>query len=55
MVPLRAHSIFDDFFAPRWPSLGDDDIFRPLFHNRWTKDLDRIMKDEAEDKNIKDG
>ena len=46
MVPLRAHSIFDDFFGSRWPSL--DEEFRPLFHNRWMKDLDKMMIDEKE-------
>jgi curved DNA-binding protein CbpA len=54
ILPVRAHSIFDDFFGNRllrW----DDDEFRPLFHNRWTKDLDRIMVDEDEEKLIKDG
>lgn len=54
IAPIRAHSIFDDFFGNRWPSLLDDD-FRPFYHNRWTKDLDKLMVDEADEKNIKDG
>lgn len=44
IAPLRAHNIFDDFFGSRWLSLEDED-FRPLFHNRWTRDLDRLMID----------
>lgn len=51
-MPLKAHNIFDDFFVTRWPSL--DEEIRPLFHNKWTKDLDRLMIDEN-DKNITEG
>jgi hypothetical protein len=54
MVPIRAHSIFDDFFGNRWTSLEDDD-FRPLFHNKWSKNLDNLMLDENEEKEIKEG
>lgn len=54
MVPVRAHSIFDDFFGNRLFSLDDDD-FRPIFHNKWSRDLDRLMIDEADERNIKDG
>ncbi len=46
MVPLRAHSIFDDFFENRWRSL--DEEFKPMFHNRWTKDLDKMMFEDEE-------
>ena len=52
MVPVRAHNIFDDFFGNRWMSLEDD--FKPLFHNKWSKDLDKMMIDEK-DENINDG
>ena len=44
---MRAHSIFDDFFGNRWSVLDDD--FRPHFHNRWTRDLDRLMLDENDE------
>lgn len=44
MVPMRAHSIFDDFFGSKWLSI-DDDGFRPLFHSRWSKKLDNLMLD----------
>jgi len=54
MVPVRAHDIFDDFFGNRLFSLEDDD-FKPIFHNKWTKDLDRLMLDEADEKNVKEG
>jgi DnaJ-class molecular chaperone len=47
MVPVRAHSIFDDFFGDRLSLL--DDNFRPHFHNRWTRDLDKLMLDEKEE------
>lgn len=47
MVPVRAHSIFDDFFGNRWSVLDDD--FRPHFHNRWTRDLDKMMLDERDE------
>lgn len=53
IAPLRAHSIFDDFFGSRFPSLIDDD-FRPFFHSRWSRDLDRLMLDESEE-GIRDG
>lgn len=52
--PVRAYNIFDDFFGSRFPSILDED-FRPFFHNRWSRDLDRLMIDEGEEKNIKDG
>jgi len=45
MVPLRAHSIFDDFFGNKWLSLNDDEFLRPLFHNKWSKNLDNLMVD----------
>jgi curved DNA-binding protein CbpA len=54
MVPIRAHNIFDDFFGNRWLA-NDDDVFRPLFHNRWTKDLDKLMIDEKDEKDVKEG
>jgi len=54
MVPVRAHSIFDDFFGSRLFSLDDDD-FRPIFHNKWSRDLDKLMLDEADEKNLKEG
>lgn len=53
MVPMRAHSIFDDFFGDRWSLLDDD--FRPHFHNRWVRDLDKMMIDEKDEPNIKEG
>lgn len=53
MLPLRAHSIFDDFFGPKWMSLEDD--IRPLFKNKWSRNLDNLMIDEDEEKNIKNG
>jgi len=54
MVPFRAHSIFDDFFGDRWLSLKDDDLFKPMFRNKWTKNLDKLMIDEDDEKDIKD-
>lgn len=53
IAPIRAHNIFDDFFGTR-PSLLDDD-FRPFFHNRWSRDLDRMMVDEGDERGVKDG
>ena len=50
---MRAHSIFDDFFGPKWMSLEDDS--RPLFKNKWSRNLDNLMIDEDEEKNIKNG
>lgn len=53
MLPLRAHSIFDDFFGNKWMSLEDD--IRPLFKNKLSRNLDNLMIDENEEKNIKNG
>jgi len=50
---LRAHSIFDDFFGNKWMSLEDD--IRPLFKNKLSRNLDNLMIDENEEKNIKNG
>lgn len=47
MVPVRAYNIFDDFFGNRLTSINEE--VRPLFHNRWTRDLDRMMLDESEE------
>jgi curved DNA-binding protein CbpA len=55
MVPMRAHNIFDDFFGNRFTSLDDDDLIKPILHKRWSKDLDSLMLDENDEKNIKDG
>jgi hypothetical protein len=44
MVPMRAHNIFDDFFGNRLLSWEDDSL-KPMFHNKWSKDLDRMMID----------
>ena len=52
MVPVKAHSIFDDFFGNRWNSLEDD--FKPLFHSKWSRDLDKMMIDEK-DEDMKEG
>lgn len=54
MVPMRAHSIFDDFFRDRW-SVFDDEDLRPQLHKRWIKDLDKLMLDEKEEPNVKEG
>lgn len=54
MLPLRAHSIFDDFFGRKWLSLEDED-FKPLLQNKWSRNLDNLMIDENEEKNIKNG
>lgn len=54
MVPVRAHNIFDDFFVNRWLSIEDDEV-RPLFQNKWAKNLDNLMLDESEEKDIKEG
>jgi DnaJ-class molecular chaperone len=51
--PVRAHSIFDDFFGTRWGSLEDD--FRPFYHRKWVKDLDNLMLDEREEKGLQEG
>ena len=52
MVPVKAHSIVDDFFGNRWNSLEDD--FKPLFHSKWSRDLDKMMIDEK-DEDMKEG
>jgi len=57
MVPMRAHNIFDDFFGNRMMCWGDDD-FKPLFHNKWTKDMDQMMMMDEDDEKMmmmKDG
>ena len=54
IAPIRAHNIFDDYFGSRFPALVEDD-FKPFFHNRWTKDLDRMLVVEGEEKNVKEG
>lgn len=53
MVPVRAHSIFDDFFGSKWNSLEED--FKPLFHKKWSRDIDNMMLDEGDEKNVTDG
>ncbi len=54
MVPMKAHDIFEDFFGNRWSVL--DESFKPLFHNRWVRDLDKMMLDEGDElKGIKEG
>jgi hypothetical protein len=53
MLPLRAHSIFDDFFGSKWMSLDDD--IRPQFKNKLSRNLDNLMIDENEENNIKNG
>ena len=52
MVPVRAHSIFDDFFGNRWGSIEDD--FKPMLHSKWSRDLDKMMLDEK-DEDLKEG
>lgn len=52
MVPVKAHSIFDDFFGNRWESLEDD--FKPILHSKWSRSLDKEMVDEK-DEDIKEG
>lgn len=47
MVPVKAHDIFEDFFGNRWSAL--DETFKPLFHNRWVRDLDKMMLDESDE------
>ena len=44
MVPVRAHSIFDDYFGNRWANMEEE--FRPQFHSKWSRDLDKLMIDE---------
>jgi DnaJ-class molecular chaperone len=46
MVPVRAHNIFEDFFGNRFLNMEEDDIFKPIFHKKWSRDLDRMMIDE---------
>jgi DnaJ-class molecular chaperone len=53
IAPVRAHNIFEDFFGNRWFNLDDDD-FKPIFHNKWIKNLDKMMIDEDEE-NAKEG
>jgi hypothetical protein len=45
MMPVKAHSIFDDFFGNRLAVLDDED-FKPMFRNKWSRDLDSMMVDE---------
>jgi len=54
MVPVRAHNIFDDFFGNRFLDMEEDDIFKPIFHKKWSRDLDRMMIDEN-DPNMTNG
>lgn len=54
IAPLRAHTIFDDFFKTRLLNLDDDD-FRPICHLKWNNDIDKIMLDEKDEKNLAEG
>lgn len=54
MVPMKAHDIFEDFFGNKLSVLDED--FRPMFHTKWVRDLDKMMLDEADElKGIKEG
>lgn len=53
IAPVRAHNIFEDFFGTRLLKL-EDDGFKPIFHNKWANNLDKMMIDE-DDENVKEG
>lgn len=53
--PVRAHSIFDDFFGNRFFSLEPEDEIKPILHKKWSRELDNLMLDEGFEQNAKDG
>lgn len=55
ITPLRAHSIFDDFFGSKpfeFPS--EDEFFKPIVDRSWRRRLDNLMDVEEFD-DIKEG
>lgn len=44
--PIKAHSIFDDFFSNRLWNTDISEEFRPIIHSKWSRDIDRLMLDE---------
>lgn len=54
MVPIRAHNIFEDWFGNKIFNWNDDDSLMPVLHNKWSKDLDKMML-EDDDESIKNG
>lgn len=48
MAPVKAHTIFEDFFGNRLFNFDkEDDFFRPIMQKKWSSDLDRMMIDEG--------
>lgn len=43
--PFRAHNTFENFWGSRWNELDDaDSFFRPLLTSKWSRDLDRQLR-----------
>jgi DnaJ-class molecular chaperone len=49
ITPVRAHSIFDDFFGNRFMEFPtEDEFFKPIIDRSWRKRLDNMMELENE-------
>jgi hypothetical protein len=56
ITPLRAHSIFDDFFGSRhFEFPAEDDFLKPIIDRSWRKKLDNMMDIEEDLGNVKEG
>lgn len=58
IAPMRAHNIFEDFWGNRFNEWNEvDDFFRPALRSKWSRNLDRLMSDTANEdwSNVKDG
>jgi len=49
---MKAHNIFDDYFGNRLFDWGEDETFKPIFQKNWMKNLDKMMLDEADEKDL---
>lgn len=50
IAPIRANNIFENFWGDRWNQIEEaDDQFRPMLNKKWSKDLDRWMREGNND------
>lgn len=42
IAPVRAHSIFENFWGDRFHEL-EDDFFRPVLKNKWSRNMDKML------------
>jgi hypothetical protein len=54
IAPLRAHSIFEDFWGDRFNEWDDDEFLKPMLKNKWSRDLDQWFE-QSEANSIKNG